>query len=268
MYVVKKRAAKAKRQFKRDSDLGFPYHKTDNSSTERSAFITQLMNNKEFVPVRKDNDKKYADTLREIIKHFDRFDRLVMLLLALGLGTGSCILTKDIMDTKQVSKPQKALNLAAFTTLGALLGFAAGFGISVALYKVNKEGAIESCYRRLSVRLFDLLKENYPELDEKILKACNPEMARVLNTLLVANMPKEDVLEIQDLAMKISRELRDLNPQNQAGTLLVCNRYLQTAISIIEHNIITNQFLYDSVLSIYRGNLPVSFMLNNNQKTK
>ncbi len=268
MYTIKKRTARAKQQFKRDNDLGFPYHKTDKTSPERSTFITQLMHNKEFVPVRKANDKKYKESVRDVVKKFTPFDCLITLVFVLAFGTFSCVFTKANLEIKQVSTIQKYMALVAFTTLGSLLGFAAGFYTSISLYESNKDMAIENCYRRLSVRLFDLLKENYPDLNEKMLKACNPEMSRVINTLLVANMSKEDVLEIQDLAMKISRELRDINPQNETSVMVVCNRYLKTALSIIEHNMITNQFLYDSVLSIYRGNLPVSFMLQNNQKTK
>jgi hypothetical protein len=57
-------------------------------------------------------------------------------------------------------------------------------------------------------------------------------------------------------------------PNNEAKVLEQCNDILQQVISIIDQNLVTNPQLNDTLIAIYRGNIPVHFILKNQQNTQ
>ena len=268
MYVIKKRLQRAKNQLKRDNDLGMPFHKTSEIDTQREDFLKSLISSKTFDLTKKYNDAKFAESTRDTFKRFKLFDYSIIALFVICVAGFTPIVAYDTVQNNQTLNKHKDLSLAAFAALGAIMGFLLGFVVSVALQQENRDNAIESTYNRLSVRLFDLMRETCPDLDKKVLKSCNPEMARVIRALLMANMPEKDVQEINAIAMKLSHMLRDITPTTEPHILIDCNNELKQVLSIVEHNLIMNPKLYDSILAVYRGNVPLSFVLQNNQKTK
>ncbi len=264
----KKKTQKLKSQFRRDNDFGFPIHKSDKNDPDRNAFITQLVQNKDFVPTYTANDKKYADSLRNTAKLFSNFDHTIIVIFAVAGIILTPIVSHGILQHNKTIQNHKNIAIALFAALGVLVGCGSGFLVAASLNQANKENAIANCYKRISVRLFDMLHETYPDLDEKVLRACNPEMSRVISALLIANMSENDVREIQDLAVQFSAKLHELMPKNEAKVLTQCNEILQQVISIIEHNMITNPQLNDTLIAIYRGNIPVHFILKNQQNTQ
>ena len=129
----------------------------------------------------------------------------------------------------------------------------------------------QTLYARLSVRIFDLMHETYPELDENVLRACNPEMARVIRALLIANMSDDDVHDINEIAERVAKTLNDMssldkNAQNSAK--IQCNNDIKRAMAIVENNIAINQNLYSAIYELYRGKVPAQFVFESNQNTK
>lgn len=268
MYLSKKDVEEAKQSLKRDNDFGMPFHKSNEKDPKRDAFLRYLSNSKTFVPAHDDNNRKFAEPVRETVKQFRLFDYFVIAIFMAGAGGFAHIATQDTINNNHVLSEHRNLSLAAFVTIGAILGFAMGFGISVLLHQESKEGAENALYNRLSVRLFDSMHEIFPDLDEKMLKSCNPEMARVICTLLISNMPAEDVREIQAYATKIARKLRDVTPYTDSNKFIECNEDIKYVLSIVDYNLIMNQDLHNAILAVYRGNVPLQFVLKNGQKTK
>jgi hypothetical protein len=264
----KKKLQKLKQQFERDNDFGNPYHKSGSKSLNRNAFINKLIQNEDFVPTQKANDKKYADSMRNTAKLFTSFDYAIIAIFAAASIMLTPVVSYSILQNTKTVRNHKNIALAAFAALSVLVGCGAGFVVATSLNQANKESAVANCYKRISVRLFDMLHETHPDLDEKVLRACNPEMSRVIKELLIANMSENDVREIEDLSVKFSQTIHELMPNNEAKVLEQCNDILQQVISIIDQNLVTNPQLNDTLIAIYRGNIPVHFILKNQQNTQ
>ena len=268
LYVSKKDINKATKKLKRDNDLGMPYHKTGVEDKQREEFLKSLMSNTDFVPTYTANNKKFAEPVREAARKFNAFEYIVIAAFVV-CGGGFAYLSGDSVAQKyQIIKQHKDLSLTLFTVIGAILGFGIGFAVSVGLYQEHKDSAVDGLYNRLSVRLFDSMREIHPDLDEKMLKSCNPEMARVIKALLIANMPEKDTREIQSYATRIFTQLRNITPGTKSNVLIECNNDIKNMLSIIEFNLVTNQDLNNAILAVFRGSLPIRFVLKNNQKTK
>lgn len=275
MYIVKKRLQRTKEQFKRDNALGFPFHKSDQESPERAAFISSLINNKEFVPTYNQNYEKNKGSVRDIIKKFNAFDYFCIITFSVcasifAFGISATYNQNQDSSVKNVKIMGKKIPVFCliWATIGLLAGLSVGVVNQISLNRSNKEGDTENLFYRLSVRLFDLLHETYPDLDENLLKACNPEMSRVIKTLLIANMSDEDIQQIQEIATNIAKNLRKIPSKDENSILLSCNSDIKQAMSIIEHNMLTNQLLSEAVLGVYRGNIPLKFSLQNTQKSR
>ena len=86
MYVVKKRLQRAKQQFKRENDFGFPYNRSAVEPQQRKEFLGALLNNKEFDKTEKQNHEKFKDSVFAILKKFNGFDCFCVAMF--GLATG------------------------------------------------------------------------------------------------------------------------------------------------------------------------------------
>lgn len=260
MYSQKKKNRIIQR-LKRDNDLGTPFHKTNKIDAQRETFLQSLISSETFGPTNKFNDAKFAESTRDTLKRFKLFDySIIALFVICGAGL-TPVATHGLVQNNKTLNTHKDLSLTAFATLGALMGFFLGFFVSVALQQESRDNAIESTYNRLSVRLFDLMRENNPDLDEKILKSCNPEMARVIHTLLVANMSEQDVKEINAIAMKLAPRLRNITPTTKPSILINCDNEIKDALNIIEQTLILNPQLNDAIMAVYRGKIPTIFRL-------
>ncbi len=264
----KKKEKRLIKQFERDNALGYPFHKTDNETANRAAFIKQLIANQKFVETYKQNDKKFEESWREILKKMNVLDYIMLISITLCAGGfGYLASTNTDFQSKTINQ-HKDVFVVLFTLIGLLAGVIIGLHNNVVTHRINKQSDVDNFYNRMIVRLFDIMRETYPDLDENMLKQCNPEMARVITAIMIANMPESDTRTIQDIAIRMMRTLRNMDNKNKIRTLSNCNVELKNALSIVEHNLLTNPTLNEAILSIYRGNVPATFILGNNQKTK
>lgn len=271
MYVIKKQLQRAKNQLNRDDKLAFPYNNSDTEPAARAEFIKQLNNSETFVPTNKKNAKKTDEPIRATLKKFNGFDFVSVAFFGAIVGTlGYSVATANKPQTKFV---QNIFNpsVCSFVLAGLLFGLLAGTGNQISLKRANRDNDIESLYARLSVRIFDLMHETYPELDENVLRACNPEMARVIRALLIANMSDDDVRDINEIAERVAKTINnmsslDKNAQNSAK--IQCNNDIKRAMAIVENNIAINQNLYSAIYELYRGKVPAQFVFQSNQNTK
>ena len=268
MYVVKKRLQRTKEQFKRDNTLGFPFHGSDKSTPERDAFISSLIKNKEFVPTYTQNYERFKDSARDTIKKFNGFDYFCIAIFVAIFGGFAYAFSSINTPKSKIIQQHHDAAIIIFTLLGVLAGLGVGVGNQIALSRANKDSDNANLFYRLSVRLFDSMHEKYPDLDEKVLKACNPELARVIRALVIANISDEDAQQIQEIATNLAKKLNKMTSKNENDVLLSCNDDIKQAMSIIELNLTTNTLLYEAILNVYRGNVPVKFLLGNPQKSR
>lgn len=271
MYVIKKQLQRAKNQLNRDDKLAFPYNNSDTEPMARAKFIKQLRNSETFVPTNKKNDSKTAEPMRATLKKFNGFDYFCIAVFGLATGTLGYTMSKESTQNTKIVQSRFDSSVIAFGLAGLLIGLMIGTINQVALNSSNRDNDIESLYARLSVRIFDLMHETYPELDENVLRACNPEMARVIRALLIANMSDDDVRDINEIAERVAKTLNnmsslDKNAQNSAK--IQCNNDIKRAMAIVENNIAINQNLYSAIYELYRGKVPAQFVFQNNQNTK
>ena len=268
MYIVKKRLQRAKEQFKRDNALGFPFHKSDKENPERDAFMSALIKNKEFVPTYNQNYERFKGSARDTIKKFNGFDYFCIAMFVAMFGGMAYVFTSVNAPKSKIIQQHHDAAVAVFTLLGILAGLGIGIANQVSLNRASKDGDNANLFNRLSVRLFDLMREQYPDLDEKVLKACNPELSRVIRALMLANMSDEDAKQIQEIATSLARKLHNMTQKNENNVLLSCNDDIKQAMSIIEQNLLTNQLLNEAILNLYRGNVPVKFSFQEQQKSR
>ena len=264
----KKRLKRLQDTLKRDTEFGIPNHKSKKHNPTRDAFISYLMESEDFVPTVAKNHKKTKFPFKSILKQFNAFDWILIGGLAL---TGGVFANKTVQKHEPVQKievQKQNVNAAIIVAMCVILSAAVGFGAIFGIHNSKSETAVDDMYNRLSVRLFDSLREIYPDLDENMLKACNPEMARVIKALLVTNMSKSDVDKIHKKALILSEILMDLTTKNNMGTLTRYNNKIKDIVSIIEHNMIRVPGLTESVLWVFRGSVPLKFNLLSEQKTK
>jgi len=92
-------------------------------------------------------------------------------------------------------------------------------------------------------------------------------MARVIRTLLIANMPKEDVFKIRSIAFK-TLGVNSKPTYNSPDMLKKQNKDIKDAMEIIEKVLLFDDVLKNEVLHVYRGNVPATFILHKDQQQK
>lgn len=266
----KKKLKNLEKQFARDEALGFAYNKSDNEPVQREDFIKQLIQSTTFKPAKDQNDKRFQDSWKKILnpKNLCAHDYISIIFFTLATGGFSFIMANNTDIKTKVITDNKTAFTIAFAAFGLLIGFGIGIGNTISLHRIDKDNREENLYIRLSVRLFDEMKKIYPFLNESILKQCNPEMACVIMTLLVQNMPESDTREIQSIAENMAKEFRNINTKNKTAVYLNINRELKHVLSLVDSAFIMNPTLQDAVLNVYRGKVPATFALNQQQNIK
>lgn len=262
---------KLEKQFKRDNDLGMPYHKSDASDFRRDAFISEMNKSTDFVPTYKKHDEKFQDSWRTAIKNVTGMDIFFALFITLASTGFAYVAASNANIKSQTIKNHHDTFIVLMTVLGLLAGIGVGFSNAISNYNVNREIDIENFYNKLTVRLFDAIRHARPDatdLDENMLKSCNPEMARIIKALLIENMSENDTREIIAIAEKIASEVYTSSNRNQLFVYSDINREIDRALSLVQTAFVMNPTLYDTILAVYRGKVPATFALNQQQKIK
>ena len=268
MYSQRK-LEKLTKQFERDLALAAPFQKSDKIHPVRANFMNKLSENTEFSKTNNENKKRFAQPTKQTIKNFGSFEKFIICaFMAMSgiIGYEHAYTNLGGQETEQTTTNK--ISISVFMFVSMLFGLLVGGTVSVIMKQESRDTDITNFYNRLVVRLFDILHEEYPDLDENMLKHCNPEMARVITALMVANMPEKDTHEIQKTAIKFAKTLQNQNNRNKTITFHNCNEEIKNAIAIIEQNLLLNPHLQDTILAVYRGNIPATFKISQNEKTR
>ena len=252
-------------RFKRDAKLGHPGHTSANQPEARKEYIDRLIKNADFRPTYIQNDARFEESAREIFSHLRKFDIFVIVAMMAILGSigGAC---KYSTYNPKTTTAKKVLGSTPYALFGILAGLLFGCVTTVANKRSDRESGVESFYNRMIVRLFDVLHKTYPDLDENVLRNCNPEMARVIQAIMIANMSESDTRTIHNIAMKLydttypntltEKEMQDIEKGIKQASIIVLN-------TLSEH-----PELNDMVIDAYRGKIPAKFVLPQQAKTR
>ncbi len=233
-----------------------------NKTPERAKFLNKYFNNKDFAKTRERNAAKFAEPLVSILKKI-KTEYVMMALLAVLVGSFSGLHTYSAKEKAGIENQQKAnIQIALSVLFGSLLGFGAGLATNVHFYRMVRKYDIERFYNRISVRLFNVLKKVYPDLQDNALLNYNPESSLVITTLLMANMSEEDTKKIQSLAIVLANKDNLENDEIQEY-----ESGINEAFEIVKKALDQDQDLYYSILQVYNGIIPRNFNLKT-QNTK
>ena len=272
--MIKRKEQRLLNKYEREDNLLYPLHKTDFDDPVRKKFLEDLGNNEHFNEACKAIDKQYAKSSGVKLKQLCVKDYGVILLFGgmfAGLYYGAY--NNQLFHHDNITQKSKlvavntfdALSITAVLIIGLLMGCAAVISIKDA----DKELTVDKFYRRMSVRLFDMFKDLYPDLKQETLERCNPEMAGVITTLLMTNMPKAQTEKLQKIAMDLAGHKYVTIDKSRIGDLKARDKLINSAVSIVESYLLNNPELRDVILNVYKGQIPKTFVLNmDNQKTK
>ncbi|MBR5904257.1 MAG: hypothetical protein IKZ49_01840 [Alphaproteobacteria bacterium] len=261
-----KKQEKLYKDFEKENEILFPLHNETKEDVVREDFIKKLIQSPDFVKTIKDNNVYMADSVKEIIKKFGIASYIFIALTGFTLGGIATGISAQDEQTKKIDIKNIDSKELATIFLLFCLGIVLSSGTIISFKQVNQESAIDAIYHRASVRLFKELKKYNKDLNEDVLKSCNPEMARVIKTLLMANMPKEDVLKIRSIALRTFWGTNNQTRYNSIEELKNKNKDIKDALKIMEKVLLFDENLKKEVLNVYRGNIPATFMLNQLQQ--
>lgn len=270
MYTTKEKRLIDK--FSKENDLIYPLHSSDYDNPVRKEFITNLLHNETFVPTKDKAEEKYKEPLFKIIRNFDKKDYVFAGLIALLCSSVYCGMFSDyLFNHKDVAEKKQRITMNLLDLASIVAVVISGMGLSTlsigSIKQSNQEVAVDKFYKRLSVRLFSEMKKMHPELKEETLKQCNPELARVIYTLLIANMSEKDTQKLWNIANTVSEYRYNKLYKGEIGDLKNRDQALQQAMVIIESHLINNPELARVILDVYHGAVPVSFIVKE-QNTK
>ncbi|MBR0212508.1 MAG: hypothetical protein IJQ55_02775 [Alphaproteobacteria bacterium] len=213
--------------------------------------------------VRYQNREKIGKTtdkpLKNILKNIKMVDYVIVLGVALVLGTITYSATNYYLSPKKIANQQiRQIDIALITTLVVLLSLVMGIGSFVMTYREKDRSEVEKVYNRLTMRLFDAFKKIDSSLDKDLFEKCNPDMAQVITALLIANMKDADVKELTKLANKISKQIEG----SPDFTLKEYTAEMKQALNIITNALIKNPDLCAAISSTFKGNMPMTINLS------
>lgn len=270
MYTTKEKRLINK--FRKENDLIYPNHTSDYDNPVRKEFITDLLHNETFVPAKNNAEEKYKTAVLSFVKNFKVKDYVAALLLAAACsGVYYGMFSDSLFKHKGATTKNQRIAMNLVDTGSVLLFALSAMGLSClllgALKQTNQEIAVDNLYKRLTVRLFVEMKKIYPSLNEDVLKQCNPEMARVIYTLLISNMPAKDTRKLWQIADSISEHKYNNIYKGEIGDLKIRDKALQQAMTIVESCLIDNPELARVISDVYRGKVPAVFVMKE-QNTK
>lgn len=248
------------KKYEREDNLMFPLHKSDIDNPVRKTFVQDLMNNENFRKTNQANEPKLEEPIKKVINSFGIKHYVGIAVLTAMYGTLGYGITKGALPKteKQNTETKKLLDYApdiALITLVLLASIAASVATVASVKQSSIELAYERTFSRIAVRLFDDRKKRHPELDEEILKLCNPELGRVIKVLLIANMPDRDLRKVKSIAKSILNQHSD----NRQQDIEIQENLLEEAMKIVKSILITNPWLKKTITEVYKGQIPAVF---------
>ena len=244
-----------KQKYDKENNLINPLRTQE--SEERIKFLEKFFKNKNFLKIRRRNAAKFAEPLMSILKKI-KIDYVSISLLAIAFGGFSGVFAYAAQDdiTPVENQKNKNVKIALSTLLGIFVGFVAGLATTVYSHRMIRKIDIERFYNRISMRLFNGLKQEYPGFEYKNIAVYNPEMALMISTMLMANMNEADTTKIQSLAIALA----DKDNLEKDG-LQEYESGINEAVNIVKKALETDQDLFYSILQIYNGVIPRNFSL-------
>ena len=231
---------------------------------ERKRYSEQINSNEELKDIESGysvrlNKQKYKNEKRQ-----EKTSDLVCVLIisffmAAGISVSNHFYEYLPKEQQQVTKKDKAGDLTIITIF-AIIGAVISFVFADRPKKQWDTKNVDEFYNRLIVRYFDKLHDKTPEITENALLTFNPELARVVYALLVANLSKQDIAKLDSLALTMADELETKVFGNE---LRFIDNQMRQATNIVERALMKRSELQNIIKDAYRGKIPATFYITN-----
>jgi len=183
------------------------------------------------------------------------FSAVVAVFLFAGVEARDFFNTEISQPEQKTTTIKNKLRGAGIIAIYGLIGILMG---GVWSSRTKKEWSIKNAdefYNRLVVRYFDKLHSEKPEITEDAIKTFNPDLARVVCGLLTANLSKQDIAKLDNLALTMAS---DLGNGNIDANLIDIEEKMAKAIKIVDKALSKDPRLQQAIIDAYMGKLPYS----------
>lgn len=183
------------------------------------------------------------------------FSAVVAVFLFAGVEARDFFNTEISQPEQKTTTIKNKLRGAGIIAIYGLIGILMG---GVWSGRTKKEWSMKNAdefYNRLVVRYFDKLHSENPEITEDAIKTFNPDLARVVCGLLTANLSKQDIAKLDNLALTMAS---DLGKGNIDANLIDIEEKMAKAIKIVDKALSKDPRLQQAIIDAYMGKLPYS----------
>lgn len=183
------------------------------------------------------------------------FSAVVAVFLFAGVEARDFFNTEISQPEQKTTTIKNKLRGAGIIAIYGLIGILMG---GVWSSRTKKEWSMKNAdefYNRLVVRYFDKLHSEKPEITEDAIKTFNPDLARVVCGLLTANLSKQDIAKLDNLALTMAS---DLGKGNIDANLIDIEEKMAKAIKIVDKALSKDPRLQQAIIDAYMGKLPYS----------
>lgn len=271
MYSLKKELDK---ELNKEEELVYYPRRDKKQEKAYNEYAKKLSKETDFEETEFSNYKKFNKKIawKDVFKMFHAYEVMYGIITTLIMGYFSYGVIKyeykeptDSVSTniEKNNKNTKELKVALFTTIVCLLWLIVLGVVAKHNAREKREENIDNVYNALSIRLFKQFRTIYTELDEYMLQKYNPKLVHIVSTLLIKNMDEKDTEKLRKIAIALTDKIRE-----KKADIKEYNLRLNEALEIITKALNDNKNLYHVMALVFKGWVPTTFDLNNNDPKK
>lgn len=239
------------------------YFDVSENMAKRQEYSKKLKTNPEFVKIDAEHDirlnrRKERNEKKEKIFR----DSVFLLILAAFVGGGISVYNYQNNTVFAESKAHGMDNNSSLLiVISVFMGLFVDWVFSDRLAKKhwNTKNASEF-YNRLVIRYFDKLHAENPMISEEGLRTYNPDLSRAIYALMSANLSKQDMAKLDNLALSVASEL---DGNSFGENLKDIDEKMAAAVKIVNRALSKRPELRRIIQNAYIGQIPTTFFLKN-----
>lgn len=230
---------------------------------KRQEYSRKLKTNPEFVKIDAEHDmrlirqKERNEKKEKAIRDF-----IFILILSVFIAGGVGVYNYQNNTVFAESKAQGMDNNSSLIiVISVFMGIFVGWVFSDRPTKKhwNTKNASEF-YNRLVIRYFDKLRAENPMISEEGLRTYNPDLSRAIYALMSANLSKQDMAKLDNLALSVASEL---DGNSFGENLKDIDEKMAAAVKIVNKALSKRPELCQIIQNAYMGQIPNTFFLEN-----
>jgi hypothetical protein len=238
------------------------YFDVSENMDKRQEYFRKLKTNPEFVKIdaehdmrlkrRKERNEKKEKAIR---------DSIFILILSVFIAGGISVYNYQTKNYVAESNAQGTENNPSLMiVISVVVGVFAAFMLSEHSHKHWQTKNADEFYNRLVIRYFDKLHAENPMISEEGLRTYNPDLSRAIYALMSANLSKQDMAKLDNLALSVASEL---DGNSFGENLKDIDEKMAAAVKIVNRALSKRPELRQIIQNAYMGQIPNTFFLEN-----